>query len=191
MLYIDLDDLGNRVFSNEFTWFNVGMIHKLERFCDLMSDYYRDPSLFEKLVRYSNRIGHSAISDMVFSCLYPEHYPEDTNPRDQSAIDVLYYYGIYNGLLFDSNINWPYNLYSPDFPPNHAPIEMIGDKKKVYRFAGSPFCKLFDAFVGIGFLHFQGPESKRFIPYFLLPEEASGAEERLYFDYQSCQWLPA
>lgn len=191
MLYTNIDTLEYQAFTFTCTWFSVNTLQVLEQFCQLINDYYQDSSLFEQLIHYTGIIGDSSVSDMVFSRLYLEHYPEGYNSLAQETIDSYYYYGIYKGTLLDGNINLPYNHYSPDFPPEHSPIEMSSGRKKVYLINGRPFCKLLtsDVYLKISFLHFQGPDNKRYIKNFVIPNAYINSRQQLHFDYDLCQWI--
>lgn len=179
MLYDSIDDPEYARFTNIWTMLSFNTSQSLDNFCKLMRSYYCDPSLLGQLHAYTALHQFPGVSDMVFSRLFVDYYPEYSNHQN----------GVFQDSFFDGNIRHP-----QWFPPYHDgdEVEMRDGTKKVYFQQGKFFVKLKSGkYVRVVGQHFQG-DNKAYMRYFLTSSLPALQEHHmLYFDFTYCQWLPA
>jgi len=179
MLCTDIDDPAYRRFTNIWTMLSFNTRHTLENFCSLMLDYYHDPALLERLKELTVQETFPGVSDMVFSKLFVLHYPEFGEHQN----------GIFQDSFFDGNLRHPMRFPSST---DQEEIEMLDGNKRVYFIQGRYYAKLASGkYVRINGLHFQG-DNKAYMRYFYWHDLLAGyGQQTLYFDYRTCEWVPA
>ena len=179
MLYEDIDDPVYHSFTNVWTMLSFNTMRTLEDFCNLVSDYYRDPHLFAQLQAFAADEQFPGISDMVLSRLYIVHYPEFGGHLE----------GVFGDSFFDGNLRHP--MWFPPYAEEDE-AEMLDGNKKVYRMQGKLYARLASGkFVQLLGQHFQG-DNKTYMRYFLKSQsEADSDGQLMYFDYRSREWIAA
>lgn len=181
--YLDSDcmlftDINNPTYNSiQTNWIGVFNINELNNFCSFIEKYFSDNSLLENLLEFTIGITHPFVSDMAVLWLY-NRFPEHKTKL-----------GYFNDSFFDQNIH-DHNIY---FSGQSPELEMLEGKKKIYLINNELFCKnlIMNKFTKVNSLHFQGYDGKEYLKHFCLTNKNTDISKIYYFDYFSCQWLPA
>lgn len=175
MLYTDINISTYK--SLQTNWIGIFNMDELNNFCSFIEKHFSDNYLLEELLKFTIGITHTFVSDMALLWLF-NRFPENK-----------FKLGYFNESFFDQNIH-DHNIY---FTGHFPELEMAEGKKKIYLISNELYCKnlIINQFAKVNSLHFQGYDGKQYLKHFCLPNINIDNSKINYFDYSTCQWIPA